>query len=106
MKISAISKLLSILVLTILVFALYSCGSTKTISENSKGDGLDDLSMFTVEKSGAILWGETCGRCHNAPDPTAFSDQQWEAIGTHMRIRAGLTADETKKIVEFLQMSN
>jgi len=53
-----------------------------------------------------VLWGETCARCHNAPDPTAFSDTQWDAIGSHMRVRAGLTAEETAKIVTFLQQSN
>ena len=106
MKFSGITKLFTIFALTILSLTFYSCGTSKATSETASSDGLDDLSMFTVEKSGAVLWGETCGRCHNAPDPTAFSDQEWDAIGTHMRIRAGLTAEETNKIVEFLQMSN
>jgi hypothetical protein len=53
-----------------------------------------------------VLWGENCARCHNAPDPTAFSDTQWETIGAHMRVRAGLTAEDTEKIVTFLQQSN
>jgi hypothetical protein len=105
MKFSGISKLLTIVVLTTLAFTTYSCSTSKEAAETASNDGLDDLS-FTVEKSGAVLWGETCGNCHNAPDPTAFSDREWDAIGSHMRIRAGLTAEETKKIVTFLQQSN
>lgn len=57
-------------------------------------------------KGGAILWGENCTRCHNAPAPTDYSDAQWDLIGSHMRIRANLTADETEKIVEFLKSAN
>lgn len=59
-----------------------------------------------TEKIGAQLWGENCNRCHNAPSPTDFSDTQWETIGAHMKIRANLTDEETKKIIEFLQSAN
>ncbi|MEW6701298.1 MAG: cytochrome c [Bacteroidota bacterium] len=78
--------------------------------------GIIFLSVITIagcaaseqiaEKSGAQLWGENCVRCHNGPSPTAFSDVQWETLGMHMRVRASLTADETKKIIEFLKMAN
>ncbi len=99
-NLSTYIKLISILTATFLAMALAGCGTT------GNGTGGDELGSFRVEKSGAILWGEHCSRCHNAPDPSAFSDVQWEAIGTHMRIRAGLTADDTRKIIEFLQQSN
>lgn len=59
-----------------------------------------------TDKSGAQLWGENCRRCHNIPDPKAFSDEQWETIGLHMKTRAVLTENETKKIVQFLQSAN
>ncbi|MGK7369352.1 MAG: hypothetical protein ACNS64_03990 [Candidatus Halalkalibacterium sp. M3_1C_030] len=103
MKTSNIFKLILILAALLTTFIAYGCSTSK---EASGGDGLGDLGSFEMEKSGAVLWGENCGRCHNAPDPTAFSDVQWEAIGAHMRVRAGLTADETNKIVTFLKQSN
>lgn len=56
--------------------------------------------------TGALLWSENCIRCHNAPSPTDFTDIQWGKIGMHMKVRANLTDDETKKIVEFLQSAN
>ncbi|SHF12368.1 hypothetical protein SAMN05443144_105231 [Fodinibius roseus] len=102
MKRTNLFKLTLILVVAITTFIAFGCGTSKETS----GDDLGDLGSFKVEKSGAVLWGENCARCHNAPDPTAFSDTQWEAIGTHMRVRAGLTAEETNKIVTFLQQSN
>jgi len=63
-------------------------------------------SQAQASKPGALLWGENCVRCHNAPSPSAFSDSQWEVVGKHMRVRASLTADEVDKIVEFLKMAN
>lgn len=57
-------------------------------------------------KSGAELWAENCVRCHNTPPPNSFTDKQWNKIGVHMKIRAYLTDDEQKKIIEFLQSAN
>ena len=55
------------------------------------------------EKSGAQLWGENCNRCHNAPSMDQYNKDQWDIIGTHMKIRANVTNDEIEKIVAFLQ---
>lgn len=57
-------------------------------------------------KSGSRLWGENCIRCHNAPSSVDYSGSQWEVIGTHMKLRANLTDDETKKIVAYLKSAN
>ena len=57
-------------------------------------------------KSGAQLWGENCNRCHNAPDPRTFSDDQWDAATEHMRQKALLTDVEITKIRDFLKTAN
>lgn len=59
-----------------------------------------------VSKSGAQLWGENCNRCHNAPDPRTFSDDQWDAAVEHMHQKAILTDAEAKKILVFLKSAN
>lgn len=64
------------------------------------------LSERIAAKGGAQLWGENCTRCHNIPSPTSFNDAQWELAGSHMRMRANLTAEETEKIIKFLKMAN
>ena len=56
--------------------------------------------------SAVELWGKTCNRCHNFRPATQYSDSEWEAIMDHMRIRAYLTGEDTKKIKKFLQMMN
>lgn len=55
---------------------------------------------------GAQSWANNCGRCHNIRDPKDFRDDQWKVIMTHMRLRAGLTGQETRDILLFLQRSN
>ena len=58
------------------------------------------------DRSGVVLWGENCSRCHAVPDPSAYSDLKWETVGMHMRIRANLTHYEETKIIEFLKTAN
>ena len=59
-----------------------------------------------AEKSGAQLWAENCNRCHNVRSPQSYSSAQWEVAMLHMRVRANLTPDEHKKILEFLKGAN
>lgn len=56
--------------------------------------------------TGAQLYSATCARCHAARPPVERSDAQWKIIMGHMRVRANLTAEESKKILEYLQSSN
>src|SRR5438128_2742933 len=54
-------------------------------------------------KSGAQLWADNCVRCHNIRSPGSYSPAQWEVATMHMRVRANLTPEEHKKILEFLK---
>lgn len=74
--------------------AIYSCVAGKKVQEE------------TTAVSGFILWKQNCVRCHNVPSPAAYSDEQWDIIGTHMRLRANLTKKETEEIIRFLQTIN
>lgn len=56
--------------------------------------------------TGARLWRQNCGRCHNVRRPPERSDRQWDIIIAHMRLRANLTGTEAKAILEFLKASN
>jgi len=63
------------------------------------------VSQKIQNKTGTQLWGENCGRCHNAPGPGEFSAANWDIIGRHMRVRAQITETEEKKIIEYLKGS-
>lgn len=55
---------------------------------------------------GVKAWSENCARCHNMRDPKEFRDDQWKVIVTHMRVRGGLTGQEARDILEYLQSAN
>jgi hypothetical protein len=53
--------------------------------------------------SGEELWSNNCMRCHNIRPPTMYSDAQWDVVIHHMRLRANITGQEQRAIVEFLK---
>jgi mono/diheme cytochrome c family protein len=57
-------------------------------------------------KSGSQLWASNCRRCHNLRAPDSLNDDEWEVVVNQMRVRAGLTAQEARRILEFLQSAN
>lgn len=57
-------------------------------------------------QQGAQLWAQNCLRCHNAPSPKAYNDQEWDAIVNHMQKVAGFTVKDADKIAKFLKSAN
>jgi len=55
---------------------------------------------------GVKEWNDNCARCHNVRDPKEMRDDQWMATVFHMRVRAGLTGQEARDILLFLQNTN
>lgn len=55
---------------------------------------------------GAKSWAQNCARCHDMRSPTEFRDDLWRPIVTHMRVRAGLTGQQQRDILAFLQDAN
>jgi mono/diheme cytochrome c family protein len=55
---------------------------------------------------GGKAWVDNCTRCHNMRSPDDLTDEQWVTSVYHMRVRAGLTGQETRDILSFLQASN
>ncbi|ROR34777.1 cytochrome c [Inmirania thermothiophila] len=55
---------------------------------------------------GAQVWVNNCNRCHEYRDPKEFRDGLWRPIITHMRIRAGLTGQEARDVLRYMQESN
>jgi len=56
--------------------------------------------------NGSKVWAENCNRCHNMRGPKELRDDQWISTSFHMRVRAGLTGQETRDIITFMQASN
>ncbi|MCG6871430.1 MAG: cytochrome c [Gammaproteobacteria bacterium] len=55
---------------------------------------------------GAKAWADNCMRCHNARGAKEFRDDVWKPVVFHMRVRGGLTGQQTRDILAFMQASN
>ena len=72
-------------------------------SDQHSGTTAGAASSGSTGKGGAQLWADNCQRCHNTRSPSSYNDAQWEVAMMHMRVRANLTPEEHKKILEFLK---
>lgn len=86
------------------------CESESRMAETN---GTPDFNLTQMESeqpqfiaAGAKLWEQNCVRCHNVRTPSSLSDTQWKVVMHHMRVRAGLTAQEHEAILRFLQSAN
>jgi cytochrome c553 len=87
-----------VIALTVLSWLVISCSTEKQSTEVAAG-----TPAAPTGKGGAELWAENCVRCHNIRSPSNYSPAQWEVVMMHMRVRANLTPEEHKKILEFLK---
>ena len=71
----------------------------KTSSESSGAASSDSYMGLTGEE----LWSNNCLRCHNIRPGTMYGNAQWDVIVHHMRLRANITGQEQRAIVEFLK---
>ncbi len=83
---------------------LGGCQGSKMNKEDSSGQA--KTSVADSEKGAAQLWSENCMRCHNLRVQSSYSDAQWQVAMHHMRVRGDLTAEEHRRILEYLQASN
>jgi len=56
--------------------------------------------------NGAKVWASNCGRCHEIRGAKELRDDQWISTMFHMRIRGGLTGQDTRDVLSFMQASN
>ena len=98
-------RLTIVIITTALALALAACHTPKAATTASAKPGASATNT-RPEKSGTQLWAENCTRCHNTRSPATYSDAEWSVAMMHMRVRANLTAEEHRKILEFLQSAN
>jgi cytochrome c5 len=52
------------------------------------------------QRDGQQIFEQNCSRCHNAPQ--GFSPRISRTVTKHMRVRAGLSSDDERAILRFL----
>jgi cytochrome c5 len=100
------NRLLNTLAATAVIIALGSSVVLMQQPANAADDPVSSAPDPMQFARGAQGWANTCARCHNMRDPKELRDDQWRAAVAHMRVRAGLTGQEARDILAFLQGSN
>lgn len=88
------------------VLKLSSAGLILLASSYSASTFAADYPEAGNFSEGSKVWAQNCNRCHNMRGPKELRDDQWITTAFHMRIRAGLTGQETRDVITFLQGSN
>ncbi len=98
------SAAIATLALTGLGITLIGCSTT---GDTKKTDATTSKPKSAASgQSGATLWAQNCGHCHNIRSPDSYSDAQWDVAMLHMRVRANLTAEEHKQILAFIKSAH
>jgi len=93
----------AIIVLTLLILFITFGSLISVFAQDNKTKENPRQDDFT---RGVQAWANHCSRCHNMRDPKELRDDQWKVVVSHMRVRAGLTGQEARDILRFLQESN
>ena len=95
-------KITGIIVLSSLII----CGlNARVWSADKKAEAPKKSAAATVNKklSGAELYTMHCNRCHPERYATERTAAQWKTLMLHMRVRAGLPANQAKAILKYLE---
>lgn len=99
-----LKKYSSLIALALLFVAGMGLTLNADTADSAEAEAVDSKKGDFIR--GAKLWADTCVRCHNMRDPKDQTDEEWRLTAFHMRVRAGLTGQDTRDILEFLQKSN
>ena len=100
------TKIYLLTVAVMMLIAGLALGGCSTTSASAGAAGQARMADGASARSGAELWSENCSFCHNIRSPASFNDAQWEVATLHMRVRANLTGEEQRKILEFLKSAD
>lgn len=53
--------------------------------------------------TGVELYAIHCNRCHPERYPTEFNEAEWKTIMMHMRVRANLSGQDAREIMQYLR---
>lgn len=104
-------KLLAVGILAIAAAGMAGCSgsSPKPTTAAKKALPPHPLITFTdpaKNQTGAQIWAENCMRCHQLRSPAQYNAAQWGVIVQYMRLKAGLTGEQARKVLAFLRSAS
>jgi cytochrome c5 len=89
--------LLALMAMAALIYAGAATAGPQKQASNEKKAAKPAAS---TAKTGAQVFTQNCGRCHNAPEE--LSPREVRAVVTQMRVRANLSAEDERLLLKFL----
>lgn len=90
----------SLLIGTVAVGTSLAAGEPKAALQQSQSNPSSKPAQISAPNRGQQVFERNCSRCHNAPQ--GFSSNISGTIAMHMRVRAGLSEDDYKALLRFL----
>lgn len=92
-------RILLATVLCVLVLSPFALSRQKKPKADSGQNGTQDVTQQSASE-GEKRFRANCGRCHNAPQE--ISPREARAVVRQMRVRAMLSAEDEKLILQYL----
>ncbi len=73
-----------------------SCTPKPAVAEGTKTDNAEKLA------AGKTIFENSCGRCHDLPNPTAHSAQDWVGIMNSMAPKAKLNDEQHALVYDYV----
>ena len=92
----SITKISTIFSAIIAFGFLASCTPKPSVVEGTKTNTAENLAL------GKTVFENSCGRCHDLPDPTSHSAQDWVGIMNSMAPKAKLTDEQHQLVYNYI----
>ena len=98
----------AVALLSIVMAGCSGAPPAKRMAAASKPVGVWPLAIKdpAANESGAQIWAENCMRCHELRSPRQYTPAQWSVIVQFMRLKAGLTGEQARKVLAFLKSAS
>lgn len=88
------------------LFFLVILGSAFAVSCTHKGAAGSKLTKSESIAQGKVIFENSCGKCHDLPNPKAHTDAQWTGIVNTMAPRAKLTEAQGTMVYDYVTANN
>lgn len=77
---------------------VYSCTNQNTVNNQNKPTAISTEQLATAK----TLYDARCGKCHDLPATTDYTQEEWKPIIEKMAPKAKLTEEETNWVLAYV----
>lgn len=88
------------------LFVLAILGSAFAVSCTQKGVASSKLTKSESIAQGKVIFENSCGKCHDLPNPKSHTDAQWTGIVNAMAPKAKLSDAQGTMVYDYVTANN